>query len=105
MVSVREPVRMCVRCDRVTTSPVLVSEVHAASGPGFNVYACAECAPLIPKLPDAFDLLATGRPARPRGERAVNEQWARQAAELGWTGAAGLINSASHGFSCATPHL
>lgn len=55
------PVRMCVRCDRVTSTPVLVSEVHAASGPGFNVYACAECAPSFPGPPDVFDLLEDGR--------------------------------------------
>lgn len=30
---VRRPVRMCVRCDRVTDAPVLVSEVHQNSGP------------------------------------------------------------------------
>ena len=58
---VREPVRMCVRCDRITSTPVLVSEVHAASGPGFNVYACAACAPSFPRPPDALDLLVTGR--------------------------------------------
>lgn len=57
----RRPVRMCVRCDRVTSTPVLVSEVHAASGPGFNVYACAECAPSFPGPPDVFDLLEDGR--------------------------------------------
>ncbi|MFJ8073705.1 hypothetical protein ACIQ7Q_07125 [Streptomyces sp. NPDC096176] len=62
----RGPVRMCVRCDRITTEPVLVSEVHSASGPGFNVYACIGCAPLFPRPPDALDLLATG--LRDRGE-------------------------------------
>ncbi|MER7106266.1 hypothetical protein [Streptomyces sp. NPDC000229] len=62
----RRPVRMCVRCDRLTEAPVLVAEVHAGSGPGFNVYACPECAPHVPKPPDALDLLATGRPDRPR---------------------------------------
>ena len=56
----RQPVRMCVRCDRITSTPVLVSEVHSASGPGFNVYACAECAPSFPRPPDALDLLVTG---------------------------------------------
>jgi hypothetical protein len=57
----RRPVRMCVGCDRITSTPVLVSEVHSASGPGFNVYACTECAPSLPRPPDALDLLATGR--------------------------------------------
>ncbi|GGW00627.1 hypothetical protein GCM10010230_29220 [Streptomyces narbonensis] len=48
---------MCVRCEGLTTDPVIVSEVHAGSGPGFNVYACTECAPHIPKPPDVLDLL------------------------------------------------
>ncbi|MFE6619536.1 hypothetical protein [Streptomyces sp. NPDC057740] len=54
---VRRPVRMCVRCDRTTDTPVIVSEVHQNSGPGFNVYACRDCAPRFPSLPDVFDLL------------------------------------------------
>ena len=54
---VRRPVRMCVRCDRITDTPVLVSEVHQNSGPGFNVYACRDCAPHLPPLPDVLDLL------------------------------------------------
>ncbi|WP_241838036.1 hypothetical protein [Streptomyces sp. CB03234] len=68
-VDARKPVRMCVRCDRFTTAPVLVSEVHSGSGPGFNVYACCDCAPLFPKLPDALDLLASGRHDRAADER------------------------------------
>ncbi|MPY55597.1 hypothetical protein FPZ41_46540 [Streptomyces sp. K1PN6] len=54
---VRPPVRMCVRCDRITDTPVLVSEVHQNSGPGFNVYACDDCASHFPPLPDVFDVL------------------------------------------------
>ncbi|WP_230396536.1 hypothetical protein [Streptomyces blattellae] len=60
-VVVRRPVRMCVRCDRITDTPVLVSEVHQNSGPGFSVYACGDCAPHFPPLPDVFDLLQAGR--------------------------------------------
>lgn len=60
MAGPRRPARMCVRCERLTTDPVVVSEVHAGSGPGFNVYACAECAPDIPRPPDALDLLKPG---------------------------------------------
>ncbi len=56
----RRPVRMCVHCTVITDAPVVVSEVHGNSGPGFNVYACQACAPHFPKLPDAFDLLETG---------------------------------------------
>ncbi|MFI6107335.1 hypothetical protein [Streptomyces sp. NPDC051310] len=53
----RQPVRMCVRCERITSAPVLVAEVHQGTGPGFNVYACPDCAPRLPELPDALDLL------------------------------------------------
>lgn len=52
---------MCVRCAQVTDAPVLLSEVHAGSGPGFNVYACAACAPLFPPQPDPLDLIARRR--------------------------------------------
>jgi hypothetical protein len=50
----------CVRCTTVTETPVVVSEVHHASGPGFSVYACTGCAAHFPQVPDALDLLATG---------------------------------------------
>ncbi|WP_173263683.1 hypothetical protein [Streptomyces pacificus] len=52
---------MCVRCQRVTDEPVVVAEVHQGSGPGWNVYACPECAPRFPPVPDALDLLGDGR--------------------------------------------
>lgn len=51
------PVRMCVRCEQVTDEPVLVHEVHSATGPGWNVYACRRCAPRFPPPVDVFDLL------------------------------------------------
>ncbi len=57
----RRPVRLCVRCERVTEEPVVVSEVHQASGPGFAVYACPACAPYFPPLPDVSDLLGGTR--------------------------------------------
>lgn len=47
----------CVRCQRTTDEPVVVSEVHQNSGPGFTVYACPACAPLVPPAPDVFELL------------------------------------------------
>lgn len=53
----RRPVRMCVRCHSVTDTPAVVYEVHQNSGPGFNVYACRDCAPLLPPPIDALDLL------------------------------------------------
>lgn len=54
----RPAVRMCARCQCVTGEPVLVHEVHAATGPGFNVYACQECAAHYPPpLVDELELL------------------------------------------------
>jgi hypothetical protein len=58
--TVRRPVRMCVRCERITTAPVVVSEVHQNSGPGFAVYACPDCAPHFPPVPDVLHLLTPG---------------------------------------------
>ncbi|MFD8010888.1 hypothetical protein [Streptomyces sp. NPDC058955] len=52
----RRPVRMCVRCCAITEEPVVAAEVHQSSGPGFNVYACPECAPHYPSLPDVLEL-------------------------------------------------
>jgi hypothetical protein len=52
----RPAVRMCARCQRTTDAPVLVHEVHAATGPGFNVYACTECAAHYPPMTDALEL-------------------------------------------------
>lgn len=63
----RRPVRMCVRCNAVTDRPVVVSEVHQATGPGFNVYACPDCAPHFPPVPDVLSLLPKVR--RGEGER------------------------------------
>ncbi|MCH0540751.1 hypothetical protein I3F58_14470 [Streptomyces sp. MUM 203J] len=60
---------MCVECHRITDAPVVVSEVHQNSGPGFNVYACPDCASHFPPVPDALDLL-NGWHRRPRdGDR------------------------------------
>ncbi|OII70503.1 hypothetical protein BJP39_13205 [Streptomyces sp. CC77] len=50
--AVRKPIRMCVRCSGITDTPVLVAEIHSASGPGFNVYACPGCAPYYVAYPE-----------------------------------------------------
>ncbi|MEV6399739.1 hypothetical protein AB0M39_33980 [Streptomyces sp. NPDC051907] len=42
------PAQYCHKCGALTPSPVLVREVHAASGPGRNVYACPAHAPRRP---------------------------------------------------------
>ncbi|MBT2399772.1 hypothetical protein [Streptomyces sp. ISL-100] len=55
----RLPVRTCARCQQTTDAPVLVHEVHAATGPGFTVYACPECAEHYPPLTDALELLGS----------------------------------------------
>ncbi|WP_413758809.1 hypothetical protein [Streptomyces sp. MMBL 11-3] len=51
----RPAVRMCARCERTTAEPVLVHEVHAATGAGFNVYACRECADHYPPRRDPYE--------------------------------------------------
>jgi hypothetical protein len=48
---------MCARCERTTDEPVLVHRVHAPTGPGFNVYACRECATHYPPLTGTLDHL------------------------------------------------
>jgi hypothetical protein len=40
----RRPVRMCMRCERITPIPVLVLWTDSGSGPGWNLYACPGCA-------------------------------------------------------------
>ncbi|MDX3542491.1 hypothetical protein PV729_00985 [Streptomyces europaeiscabiei] len=57
----RTPVRMCVRCCAITDTPVVVSEVHQGTGPGFTVYACRDCAPHFPRVPDVLSLPPTSR--------------------------------------------
>ncbi len=57
----RPALRMCARCERTTEEPVLVHEVHAPTGPGFNVYACPECAPHYPPLVDVLDIVESAR--------------------------------------------
>jgi hypothetical protein len=47
---------MCARCHRTTNHPILVHEVHTATGPGFNVYACTECADHYPPPTDVPEL-------------------------------------------------
>lgn len=62
----RPPLRMCARCRRTTDEPVLVHEVHAATGPGFNVYACPECAEHYPPMTDVLELLDSAARRRNR---------------------------------------
>ncbi|MFD5439255.1 hypothetical protein [Streptomyces tendae] len=62
----RPIVRMCARCQRTTDEPVLVHEVHAATGPGFNVYACSECAPHYPPMTDPLEILDSAARHRSR---------------------------------------
>ncbi|MYY09446.1 hypothetical protein GT204_11115 [Streptomyces sp. SID4919] len=38
----------CCRCGVLTEEPVLVEEVHSASGPGLDVYACRDHALRVP---------------------------------------------------------
>lgn len=52
-----KPLRMCVRCRRLTEDPIVVCEVHTNSGPGWNVYACRSCAPGVPIGPDPMEIM------------------------------------------------
>ncbi|MFY1678249.1 hypothetical protein [Streptomyces sp. WMMC905] len=40
----------------MTDEPVVIHVVHAATGPGFNVYACPPCATHYPPPADPFGL-------------------------------------------------
>lgn len=40
----RLPVRMCVDCRVITTTPIMIRAIEQASGPGWSLYACSECA-------------------------------------------------------------
>lgn len=62
----RPAARMCARCQRTTDEPVLVQEVHAATGPCFNVYACPDCATHYLPQPDVFELLEAAAHRRSR---------------------------------------
>jgi hypothetical protein len=64
----RPAMRMCARCQAATYEPVLVHEVHAATGPGFNVYARPECAAYYPPPRDPFEL---PEPTRPRSRLTI----------------------------------
>ena len=46
---------MCTRCERNTDEPVLVHQIHAPTGPGFNVYACPDCAIHYPPPASPFE--------------------------------------------------
>ncbi|MFE4675161.1 hypothetical protein [Streptomyces sp. NPDC056723] len=41
----------------MTDEPVLVYIGHAATGPGFNVYACPPCTDTYPPMSDPLDAL------------------------------------------------
>lgn len=37
--------RMCLDCQTITDTPILLWAIERASGPAFPVYACPDCAP------------------------------------------------------------
>ncbi|CAM5689040.1 hypothetical protein [Streptomyces aurantiogriseus] len=65
--ALRPPVRMCVRCEVTTETPVVVAVVHQNSGPGFVVYACQACAAHYPPQPEVLTVVSPSR--RAEGER------------------------------------
>lgn len=53
----RPPVRMCAACQTITTTPVLIRSIEQASGPGWSLYACPDCAPTHLTPTEAMQLL------------------------------------------------
>ncbi|MFH9478048.1 hypothetical protein ACH4L7_30040 [Streptomyces anulatus] len=48
---------MCVACEVITDQPVLIRSIEQGSGPGWSLYACADCAPTYLTTAEAFQLL------------------------------------------------
>lgn len=46
---------VCCRCGRPTEAPVTVGYIPSASGPGFSLYACPDCALKIDPGPSPED--------------------------------------------------
>ena len=51
------PRRMCLDCQTITETPVLLYAIERQSGPAFPVYACADCAPARISYDTALSLL------------------------------------------------
>ena len=51
------PRRMCLDCQTLTETPILLYAIERASGPAFPVYACADCAPARISYDTALSLL------------------------------------------------
>ncbi|MGY0061600.1 hypothetical protein ACWY4P_34540 [Streptomyces sp. LZ34] len=59
--------QICARCDKPTTTPVIVGQVHSASGGGRTIYACPKHAARFPAQRDPLTELAALRRARQHG--------------------------------------
>lgn len=55
---------VCCRCRRATEAAVPVRDIPRPSGPGFTLYACPDCAHLIPPGPVTNDELSTRQTQR-----------------------------------------
>ncbi|MGR3937249.1 hypothetical protein [Streptomyces sp. BRA346] len=47
--------QVCARCDKTTSTPVVVAIEHGSSVGGRTLYACPRCAPTFPKQRDPFE--------------------------------------------------
>ncbi|WP_260867908.1 hypothetical protein [Streptomyces sp. SAJ15] len=56
-------VKHCHRCDRMTAEPVVVADVHGATGSGHIIHACPACAPHYPPPYDPLAQIAADRRA------------------------------------------
>jgi hypothetical protein len=48
---------MCVTCHTITDTPLLIRSIEQGSGPGWNLYACPDCAPQHLSQDEAMQLL------------------------------------------------
>lgn len=51
------PVRMCVGCQTISNTPILIRSIEQGSGPGWSLYACPDCAPGYLSSAEAMQLL------------------------------------------------
>ncbi|WFB09839.1 hypothetical protein LRS74_24420 [Streptomyces sp. LX-29] len=63
LMAANRAVKCCYRCDRLTSDPVFVADVHVASGADRAVYACRSCAERLSERPDVLGEVAAGRRA------------------------------------------
>lgn len=53
-----QPTRMCLDCQVMTQTPIMLWSIERPSGPPFSVYACTDCAPYRLTPEESMRLLA-----------------------------------------------